>query len=112
MTTQITFRDFPPSNAVREHVEKRASKIRARWSLLSLKVTLSAPHRHHQHGNAYRVCIDMTLPGREIAISPRDGVEGHGDLYATIDDAFDDAARRLREHTRMRHEHTRARAAN
>jgi ribosomal subunit interface protein len=98
MSTQITFRDFPPSDAVREHVERRASKILARAErVVSLRVTLSAPHRHQHHGGAYRVAIDLALPGHEIVISPRDGTPGHTDLHAAVDDAFDDADRRLRD---------------
>jgi ribosome-associated translation inhibitor RaiA len=104
MTTQITFRDFPPSEAVRDHVERRAAKLLERASASTVRVTLGAPHRHHQHGHAYRVCIDLVVPGHTLVVSPRDGAPGHADLHAAIDDAFDDADRQLREWVRERRE--------
>jgi ribosomal subunit interface protein len=104
MKLQLTFRDFPPSDAIRGHVEKRTNKLLARCegALIGAKVTLAAPHRHHEHGHSYRVTIEIALRGFHIVVSPRDGAAGHTDLYAAIDDAFDDAERQLREHARPR----------
>ena len=98
MNVQITFRDFPPSEAIRQHVEKRAQKLeRSGKGIVSSRVTVAAPHRHHKHGRAYRVSIDVVFRAFEVVVSPRDGVPGHTDLHAAIDDAFDDAERQLRE---------------
>lgn len=103
MSIQLTFRDFSSSEPIRAYVEKRAAKLLAHLErVVATRVTLAAPHRHHHHGHAYRVSIEVLLPGREIVISPRDGASGHADLYAAIDDAFEDAERQLREHGRMR----------
>lgn len=103
MTIQLTFRDFPPSDSIREAVERRAEKLLARaTNAVTARVTLSAPHHHHHHGHAYRVAIDLVMPGEEIVVSPRDGAPGHENLYAAIDDAFADAERQLREHAHAR----------
>jgi ribosomal subunit interface protein len=102
MNLQLTFRDFPASEAIRTHVQKHADKLLAHADrTVALKVALESPHHHHQHGNSYRVRIEIVVPGSEIVISPRDGDRGHADLYAAIDDAFGDAERRLREHARI-----------
>ena len=54
MTLQLTFRDFPPTDAVRAYVEKRASKLLARAEgATATRVTLSAPH--HQSSSRARV---------------------------------------------------------
>lgn len=114
MPIQLTFRDFPPSDAIRAYVEKRADKVLERYRpiIIALKVVLDSPHHHHQHGSSFRVRIDIVTPGSELVVSPRDGAEGHTDLYAAIDDAFDDVERRLREQARIRREELRAREAS
>jgi ribosomal subunit interface protein len=112
MNLSITFRDFPPSDAIRGYVERRAAKALAHAErLISARVTLDAPHHHHSHGHAYRVAIDIVVPGIEVVVSPRDGASGHADLYAAIDDAFDDAERQLREKTRIRRGDVKSHAA-
>jgi ribosomal subunit interface protein len=112
MTIQMTFRDFPPTDAIRSHVEKHAAKLLERVdNVVSAHVTLSMPHRHHQHGNAFHVTINVVLPGDEILVCARDEAEGHVDLYVAINDAFDDAARQMREHARIRRADARAQAA-
>ena len=104
MNLQLTFRDFEPSDAIRAHVENRATKALgpSHERAVSMRVVLSRPHHHHQHGSAFRVAIDVVLPRDEVVVSPRDGVSGHTDLYATIDDAFDDLERQLRDHAGRR----------
>ena len=89
MNIQLTFRGFSPSDGVRHHVEDRATKLLGHDDgVISLRVALEAPHHHHHHGHAYRVRIEVMVPGADVAISPRDGAEGHTDLHAAIDDAF------------------------
>ncbi|MGO8996788.1 MAG: HPF/RaiA family ribosome-associated protein [Polyangiaceae bacterium] len=113
MSVQITFRDFPPSDAIRAHVEKHVEKLASRFeTFISFKVVLEAPHHHKHHGHAYRVRIDIVQPGSEIVIAPKDSEEGHSDLYAAIDDAFGGAERRLREAARVRRGEVKSHAAD
>jgi ribosomal subunit interface protein len=113
MPLQITFRDFPPSDAIREYVERRSDKLLGRYpSTIACKVALEAPHHHHHHGHAYRVRIDIVMPGIELVVAPRDGEPGHADLYAAIDDAFDGAERRLHERARIRRGEVKAHEAS
>lgn len=103
MNIQITFRDFPTSEFVRTHVENRAAKLLAHADrVTSMKVALEAPHHHQTHGHAYRVRIEIVVPGGELVVTSRDGEESHSDLYVAIDDAFLVAERRLRERVQIR----------
>jgi ribosomal subunit interface protein len=98
---QVTFRDFPPSDAVTAHVERRAAKLETFTDRISkCHVVVEAPHRHHKHGKRYHVRIDMHVPGRELVVSktPEDTKE---DLHAAVDEAFGDAERVLEEHMRL-----------
>jgi ribosomal subunit interface protein len=102
---QLTFRDIAPSPAITEYVEKRARKIEAHHTrITSCHVVLAAPHRSHLHGRRYHVRVDVLVPGSELVASKGENDEGHTDLYAAIDDAFDDAQRLLREHARRQRE--------
>jgi ribosomal subunit interface protein len=105
MNLQITFRDFDSSDSIRAYVEKRAAKLLAHSDrVVALKVALESPHRHHPHGHSYRVRIEIVVPGSDIVVTPRhhEGADGHADLYAAIDEAFDAAGDRLRDHAQIR----------
>jgi ribosomal subunit interface protein len=109
MIVQLTFRDFPPSDSIRAYVVKRADKLLTRYDrIVALKVALEAPHHHQQRGNSYRVRIDVVIPGSEFVVAPQDGGGRHADLYTAIDDAFDDAARRLLDHAQIRRGETKS----
>jgi ribosomal subunit interface protein len=100
MPVQVTFRDIPHSDAVAEHVNRRAAKLETFHDRITkCHVVVEAPHRHHKHGKRYHVRIDMHVPGKELVVSknPDDTKE---DLHAAIDDAFGDAERVLEDHSK------------
>jgi ribosomal subunit interface protein len=98
---KITFRGMFPTEAIVAHVEKRASRLERFFPrLMACHVILEAPHRHHR-GGPTRVSIDMAAQGRELVVS-RNPDADREDLYAAIDDAFDDAVRVVEGHFRKR----------
>jgi ribosomal subunit interface protein len=99
-SVQVTFRDFAPSQAVRDHVEKRAAKLDALYDrVLDCRIVLEEPHRHSKTGKKFHVRIDMRVPGKELVVS-RNEEDLKEDLYATLDGAFNDAERVLEDHAR------------
>ena len=103
---QITFRDMVHSEAVAAHVRRRATKLDTFCGrITACHVVVEAPHRHHQHGNPFRVRIDIAVPGAEL-ISDRcpAGNVNHQDMHAAVDDAFDDAERILAEYAKKKRE--------
>jgi ribosomal subunit interface protein len=96
---QITFHEIAHSDAVEDYVRKRAAKL----DMLSERITrcrvaLEQPHRHARHGGHFRVRVDVTLPGGEVvATRSPDDAKTYEDLYAAIDSAFDDVARRVQD---------------
>jgi ribosomal subunit interface protein len=112
---QITFRGLGPSRAIEDYVRRRASKLETfHHRITGCKVTVEAPNLHHKQGRQYRVCIDMVVPRAELVVrrAPDENVS-HQDVYAAIDDAFDDAGRVLQDHIERQrgytktHEHRR-----
>src|SRR6187399_1131009 len=98
---QITFRDIPSSPAVSALIERRASKLEMLFErIVDCHVVVEEPHRHSRKGKRFHVRIDMHVPGKELVVTrnPEDTKE---DLYATLDDAFNDAERVLEEHARQ-----------
>ncbi|MGK5083860.1 HPF/RaiA family ribosome-associated protein [Bdellovibrionota bacterium FG-1] len=87
----ITFKDFPHSDAVATAVRHRVDKL-ARFSnrIISCRVTIHEPHRHHHQGRLYNVTIDLTLPGMELAVGQQDrtNFHAHEDIYVAIRDSF------------------------
>lgn len=101
LPVQVTFRDMDPSDAVTAHVERRSAKLDTFFDrLVRCHVVLEEPHRHHKHGKKFHVRIDMAVPGKELVVS-KNMEDNKEDLYAAIDDAFNDAERVLEEHARQ-----------
>ena len=123
---QITFRNMPPSEAIENNVREKAAKLDSLYDgIMSCRIIIEAPHRHHHKGKAYQVSIDMTVPAGEIVVNrapkrldaaktpwpeelENDLIESHEpskhgaheDLYVAIRDAFNAAARKLQDHAR------------
>ena len=94
---QVTFHGITPSEAIQRYVERKATKLDLMApNIVRCHVVIEAPHRHSREGRRYAVRIDVRMPGREVAISRELG-DSEQDAYAAIDEAFDEAKRRLRE---------------
>lgn len=125
---QITFRNMPASAAIEANVREKAAKLESLYDkIMSCRVIVEAPHRHHHKGKAYQVRIDLTVPGGELVInrapkrlnaaklkvpevSDNDLTESHEpsrhgaheDVYVALRDAFDAAGRKLQDYGRRR----------
>jgi cold shock CspA family protein len=101
---EIQFRNMDASEAVaaaaRDHVAKLEQLAD---SIVSCRVAIEAPHRHHQQGNLYTVTIDVRFAGGEaIANRAPDANHAHEDVYVALRDAFKAARRQLQDRMRVR----------
>lgn len=114
---------------VEAHIREAASKLDIFCDeIMSCRVLIEAPHRHHRKGRQYHVRVDLTVPGAELVIkrAPRlvsdkptrfhkapDEVEmeesrelskyaAHDDVQLSIRDTFDAARRKLQDYARRR----------
>jgi ribosomal subunit interface protein len=96
---QITFRDFPSSEAVEARIRARVEKLERMFdSITACRVVVEAPHQHHHKGRIYSVSVDVTVPEDEIVVGRHGGANhAHEDVYVAIRDAFDALSRRLQE---------------
>ncbi len=105
---QITFHDLPPSDAIEAQIRQKVKKLNRFYDrIISCRVVVEAPHRHHHQGNIYHVRIDLTVPQGELVINRNSSRNhAHEDLYVAIRDAFAAAQRRLKSYAAVQRNKT------
>jgi ribosomal subunit interface protein len=94
---QITIRDMEHSDALETHIRDKANKLDEYFDrIMSCRVVVEMPHKHHHQGKQFNVRIDIGVPGSEIVVN-RDHAE---DVYVALRDAFDAAKRQLEDYAR------------
>jgi len=95
---QITFRDIPASEALDTHIRDKAQKLEQVFAdIISCRVVVEQPARHHQQGKPFNVRIDLGVPGKEIVVDRQE----NEDAYVALRDAFDAAKRQLEDYARQ-----------
>ena len=91
---QVTFLNFPRSDALDARIRDKAAKLEARHPrIMSCHVVVEALDRHHHKGRQFGVRLDIRVPGHEVAVD-----RSHDeDVYVALRDAFNAAGRRLDE---------------
>jgi ribosomal subunit interface protein len=110
---QITFRNMDSSPAIEAKIRESAAKLDRFYDhIMSCRVVVEAPHRHHRRGHLYHVRIDLTVPDGELLVT-RDPAEhdAHRDVYVAIRNAFNAAARQLEDHARRQQRRVKLHAA-
>ena len=100
---EIVFHNVDRSAAVEAAVRERAAKLEQfATDITSCRVTIEAPHKHHQQGNIYTVRVALHYPGGEAVATRSAENHSHEDVYVALRDAFRAARRRLQDGVRMR----------
>ena len=95
---QVTFRNMPHSDAIEAKINEKSAKLDRFYDrIMGCRVVVEEAQRRHHQGNLYSVRVDITVPGKELAISRQE----NEDAYVAVRDAFDTAARLLDEHDRQ-----------
>ena len=95
---QVTFRNMPHSDAIEAKINEKSVKLDRFYDrIMSCRVVVGETQRRRHQGNIYDVRIDITVPGKELAINHQE----NEDAYVAVRDAFDAAARLLEEHGRQ-----------
>ena len=99
---QITVRDMPNSEALDTHIRDKVQKLNDIFAeIVSCRVVVEVPHKHHSQGKQFNVRIDLGVPRNEIVVNR----DHHEDVYVALRDAFDAAKRQLEDYVRrMRRE--------
>jgi len=95
------------SDALDARIRERAEKLdQFAPNIMSCRVVVDMPHQHKNKGLLYRISVDVTLPGHEVAVtrSP-DEHASFEDPYVVVRDVFDATERQLEEYVRRRKQH-------
>jgi len=96
---QITFRNFPRSEAVEARIRAKATKLdEFDPHIMSCHVVVDELDRHHHQGKQFTVRLDIRVPGHEVVVDR----DHHEDIYVALRDAFNAAGRQLEEVVRTR----------
>jgi ribosomal subunit interface protein len=94
---QITIRDVEHSVTLEAHIRDMAKKLDEFFAhIMSCRVVVEMPHKHHHQGKQFNVRIDISVPGSEIVVNHNH----HEDVYVAMRDAFDAAKRQLEDYAR------------
>lgn len=100
LPAQITIRDMGNSQAIESNIRKRIEKLHQFYKRInSCRVVVEIPQKHKHQGKLFNVRIDLTVPGKELAVTHK----RNEDVYVAITQAFHAIRRVLEEHSRKRH---------
>jgi ribosome-associated translation inhibitor RaiA/cold shock CspA family protein len=94
---EIRFIGMEPSEAIEAAARRKSEKLDLfRPDVMACRATIVAEDKHRNQGRTFTVRVDVTVPGREIAV---DRVHDE-DVYVALREAFDDAKRQLEDTVR------------
>ena len=108
---QITYIHMYAPDGLDDIIREHVAQLEQRFGrIMSCRVVVEAPHKHHRKGTHYHCRIDLTIPRKEIVVSREPPLnKAHEDVFVAIRDAFRVARRRLEEHSRRHRGRIRAR---
>ena len=101
---EITFNNVEHSDAVEARARTLAARLeRYCGQITRCRIAIEQTHKHHKHGNHYRVRIDVTVPTLEL-VAARDPSEhhAHANVYVALRDAFNAMRRQLQGYGQRR----------
>jgi hypothetical protein len=103
-TPKVTFHGILPSPSLEADVRGRIADLEKVFGdIVSCRVAIEMPHRHHRHGGLYRVAVELVVPGDHlVAARSPDQEAAHADARVAIRDAFRAAHRQLEDYVRRR----------
>ena len=104
----IRFIGVEPSDALASAAREKVAKLELFCpEIMACHVVIELAHKHSHQGRPFAVRLNLTLPGRELAVSR---VENE-DAYVALRDAFDDMKRQVEDTMRRMRESREERAA-
>lgn len=103
---KIVFRDVSPyEDAIEAEVRDWADKLEKRYPrIVSCRVMVEKPHKHHREGNLYKATVIVKVPQKQIVVSREHPLHlSHEDIFLAVRQAFEEAARQLEEYALMQY---------
>jgi len=95
---EVVFRNMKPSAELEADVRARAARLELLDKhIIGCRVTVELENHTHKSGYIPQVHIEIEVPGKNITVNHKH--EHAGDALTSVREAFDAAARQLREHS-------------
>ncbi len=92
---QISARDVPLSTADEEVITRAAESLDSYGDrIVSCRVAVALPHRHHRKGIPYEVRVDVGLPRGQAVVTR----QADASLATAVQSAFSAARRQVQDH--------------
>ncbi len=101
MNLKIVLRDVSPyEEVIKAEIEKWADKLEMHYpGIISCRVSVEKPHRHHQSGNLYNAAVVVNVPRKQIVVSREHPLHhSHEDIFVAVHHVFEEAGRQLSEY--------------
>ena len=96
---EITFHGVSASDWNEDYIREQVQRLeRFNNNITACRVAVEKPHRGHEHGNAFRVRIELTLPKHHDLVVVKERVEDRFvHAQTVIRKAFEAMERKLKE---------------
>jgi ribosomal subunit interface protein len=99
MPIQVTVRDIPGSQALEEHIRRKAEKLTQFYGQIqNCHVVVELPQKHKHQGKLFRVHIDLGVPGKELVVDRKQDE----DVYIAVRNAFNALKRQISDYVDRR----------
>lgn len=107
---RITFHGLLPSPSLEALIRAEVDALERTFrQMVSCRVSVELPHRHHERGRLYRVVVEIGVRGGHAVVgSSQDQKAMHANARVAVSDAFRAAHRQLEDHRRRHTETVRA----
>lgn len=104
LPVSVIYRNMKASPSVEAATLRHAAKLGRKYErIVSCRVTVEAPHRHHRKGRLFLVNVELVVPGREITTKGAGANKhAHEDVNIALRDAFAAATRQLKDYITRR----------
>lgn len=111
---RITFHGLLPSPSLEALIRAEVDDLERTFRhIVSCRISVELPHRHHQRGRLYRVLVEVGVPGGHAIVgSSQDQKAMHANARVAVSDAFRAAHRQLEDHRRRHGDTLRVRASD
>ena len=103
---QIVMRHIERSDALETHIRALAAKLETfHPHVVSCRVAVEPPRKHHRQGAPFEVRVEVRVPGRDVVATR----VHETDVFLAVSDAFHAARRQLEEDIRKKRGEVKAR---
>ena len=104
---EISFHNLMSSPAIEDEIERRVAKLEKLYPrMIACRVSVEKPHRQHRTGSPFEIHIEMSVPGKTIAVTREPNRAARRvqkpTIRTSISEAFRTAESRLKEFKALR----------